>query len=62
LHETEARKQVGHFDRSLHHPTPIRRQPMTTTSYAADRTALLVVDPYNDFMSEEGGRVIHFPC
>jgi hypothetical protein len=35
---------------------------MTTTSYAADRTTLLVVDPYNDFMSEEGGRVIHFPC
>ena len=25
---------------------------MTTTTYAADRTALLIVDPYNDFMSE----------
>jgi nicotinamidase-related amidase len=25
---------------------------MTTTTYAADRTALLVVAPYNDFMSE----------
>ena len=22
---------------------------MTTTTYAADRTALLIVDPYNDF-------------
>jgi nicotinamidase-related amidase len=29
---------------------------MTTTTYAADRTALLIVDPYNDFMSE-GGRL-----
>jgi nicotinamidase-related amidase len=27
---------------------------MTTHTYAADRTALLVVDPYNDFMSEGG--------
>jgi nicotinamidase-related amidase len=27
---------------------------MTTTTYPADRTALLVVDPYNDFMSEGG--------
>ena len=27
---------------------------MTTTTYAADRTALLIVDPYNDFMSEGG--------
>jgi nicotinamidase-related amidase len=27
---------------------------MTTPAYAADRTALLVVDPYNDFMSEGG--------
>ncbi len=27
---------------------------MTTTSYAADRSALLIVDPYNDFMSEGG--------
>ena len=27
---------------------------MTTTVYAADRTALLIVDPYNDFMSEGG--------
>jgi hypothetical protein len=27
---------------------------MTTTTYAADRTALLVVGPYNDFMSEGG--------
>ncbi len=23
-------------------------------TYAADRTALLIVDPYNDFMSEGG--------
>ena len=27
---------------------------MTTTTYAAGRTALLIVDPYNDFMSEGG--------
>ena len=27
---------------------------MTTTTYMADRTALLIVDPYNDFMSEGG--------
>src|SRR5208282_6637994 len=27
---------------------------MTTNTYAADRTALLIVDPYNDFMSEGG--------
>jgi nicotinamidase-related amidase len=27
---------------------------MTTTTYPADRTALLIVDPYNDFMSEDG--------
>jgi len=27
---------------------------MTTTIYTADRTALLIVDPYNDFMSEGG--------
>jgi nicotinamidase-related amidase len=27
---------------------------MTTHSYSADRTALLSVDPYNDFMSEGG--------
>ena len=27
---------------------------MTTTAYAADSTALLIVDPYNDFMSEGG--------
>jgi nicotinamidase-related amidase len=27
---------------------------MTTTTYVADRTALLIVDPYNDFMSEGG--------
>jgi hypothetical protein len=25
---------------------------MTTTTYAADHTALLIVDPYNDFMSK----------
>jgi hypothetical protein len=25
-----------------------------TTTYAADDTALLIVDPYNDFMSEGG--------
>jgi len=25
---------------------------MTATAYPADRTALLIVDPYNDFMSE----------
>lgn len=27
---------------------------MTTTSYASDRTGLLLVDPYNDFLSEGG--------
>lgn len=27
---------------------------MTAISYSADDTALLVVDPYNDFMSEGG--------
>ncbi len=27
---------------------------MTPTTYPADRTALLIVDPYNDFMSEGG--------
>jgi hypothetical protein len=27
---------------------------MISTTYAADRTALLIVDPYNDFMSEGG--------
>ena len=27
---------------------------MTTTPYLAERTALLIVDPYNDFMSEGG--------
>ena len=27
---------------------------MTTTTYTADRSALLIVDPYNDFMSEGG--------
>jgi pimeloyl-ACP methyl ester carboxylesterase/nicotinamidase-related amidase len=27
---------------------------MTTTTYAADGTAFLIVDPYNDFMSEGG--------
>jgi nicotinamidase-related amidase len=27
---------------------------MTTTTYPADRTALLIVDPYNDFMTEGG--------
>ena len=27
---------------------------MTTTTYTADRTALLIVDPYNDFMREGG--------
>lgn len=27
---------------------------MTDTAYKADRTALLIVDPYNDFMSEGG--------
>jgi len=30
---------------------------MTTTTYTADRTALLIVDPYNDFMSK-GGPVV----
>ena len=25
---------------------------MTTTSYASDRTGLLLVDPYSDFLSE----------
>jgi nicotinamidase-related amidase len=27
---------------------------MSTATYARDRTALLIVDPYNDFMSEGG--------
>ena len=27
---------------------------MTTTNYSADDTAILIVDPYNDFMSEGG--------
>jgi hypothetical protein len=27
---------------------------MTTNTYAADRTALLIIDPYSDFMSEGG--------
>jgi hypothetical protein len=27
---------------------------MTSPTYTADRTALLIVDPYNDFMSEGG--------
>ena len=27
---------------------------MTSSTYAADCTALLIVDPYNDFMSEGG--------
>jgi nicotinamidase-related amidase len=27
---------------------------MSTTTYASDQTALLIVDPYNDFMSEGG--------
>ena len=27
---------------------------MTTNTYAADRTALLIVDPYNDFISKGG--------
>ena len=27
---------------------------MTATNYSADDTALLIVDPYNDFMSEGG--------
>jgi hypothetical protein len=27
---------------------------MTTTAYTADRTVLLIVDPYNDFMSKSG--------
>jgi hypothetical protein len=27
---------------------------ITTTAYAADRTSLLIVGPYNDFMSEGG--------
>jgi hypothetical protein len=27
---------------------------MITSTYTADRTALLILDPYNDFMSEGG--------
>jgi hypothetical protein len=27
---------------------------MTTTNYPSDRTGLLFVDPYNDFLSEGG--------
>ena len=34
--------------------TSVGRPTMTTTTYAADRTALPIVDPYNDFMSETG--------
>jgi hypothetical protein len=30
------------------------RPPMTSITYTADRTALLIVDPYNDFMSAGG--------
>jgi nicotinamidase-related amidase len=33
---------------------------MTTTNYPPGRTALLVVDPYNDFMSE-GGKLYEAP-
>jgi len=33
---------------------------MTTTTYAEGRTALLIVDPYNDFMSE-GGKFLRGP-
>jgi nicotinamidase-related amidase len=29
---------------------------MTTTNYSVDDTALLIVDPYNDFMSK-GGKI-----
>jgi hypothetical protein len=30
---------------------------MATNTYAADSAALLIVDPYNHFMSEGGGKV-----
>src|SRR5437667_8704639 len=30
------------------------RQPTTPSTYNAERTALLIVDPYNDFLSEGG--------
>jgi hypothetical protein len=32
------------------------RQPMTATTHAAYRSALLIVDPYNDLMSQGGKR------
>ena len=32
---------------------------MSTTTYPADRSAYLLVDPYNDFLSE-GGKVYPF--
>ena len=33
---------------------------MTTTNYAAHDTALLIIDPYNDFMSK-GGKLYERP-
>jgi hypothetical protein len=30
---------------------------VTTNTYTADRTALPIVDPYTDFMSEGGGKL-----
>jgi nicotinamidase-related amidase len=40
---------------TLHLPgVAVRRKSMTTTLYSAINTALLIVDPYNDFMSEGG--------
>jgi nicotinamidase-related amidase len=35
-------------------PEPTRQHPGPAATYLADRTALLIVDPYNDFMSEGG--------
>jgi hypothetical protein len=35
---------------------------MTTTTYTADRTALLIVDPYNDFMAESAFRMLRAVC
>lgn len=34
--------------------TTLQRILMTATNYSAKDTALLIVDPYNDFMNEGG--------
>ena len=40
----------------LRHDQRRRRETMTKVPYETQRTALLVIDPYNDFLSE-GGKV-----